>query len=145
MATSIDQGLAAYVQFYESLEESSLEQLRQLVTADVKFRDPFNDVVGVEAYLHVLRDMFSRCDQPRFTVSRTWLEENRAILKWEYRFLAAGSQSKWEIHGLSELKLSSDGKIESHIDYWDAASQLYQRLPLIGWIIRRIQDHLRAK
>ena len=40
--------------------------LPSLVTADVRFRDPFNDVQGVDAYGRVLTKMFADLDAPRF-------------------------------------------------------------------------------
>jgi len=34
------------------------------------------------------------------------------------------------------------GKVVEHIDYWDAAEQVYERLPLLGPILRRVRQRL---
>ena len=34
------------------------------------------------------------------------------------------------------LKLTADGLIEFHRDYWDAAEELYEKLPLLGGLMR---------
>lgn len=140
----VEQGLAAYIRYYETLERSSVDQLRELVTADVVFRDPFNDTVGVDAYLNVLQDMFKRCDKTQFQVTKNWLSERDAVLKWQFSFMPAKSKPAWKIEGLSELVISPNGLIELHVDYWDAASQLYERLPAVGWLMRRMKSRLSA-
>jgi steroid delta-isomerase len=46
------------------------------------------------------------------------------------------------IRGATLLRLGADGRISDHRDYWDAAEELYEKLPLIGalmrWLRRRI-------
>jgi hypothetical protein len=40
------------------------------------------------------------------------------------------------IRGGSHLLLAADGRIAEHRDYWDAAEELYEKLPLIGGLMR---------
>lgn len=40
------------------------------------------------------------------------------------------------IHGGSHLQLDPSGRILVHRDYWDAAEELYEKLPLIGALMR---------
>ncbi|MFW6322186.1 MAG: hypothetical protein ACOC02_01025, partial [Guyparkeria sp.] len=48
------------------------------------------------------------------------------------------------IEGMSELVLGADGLVVEHVDYWDPAGQLYERVPLLGWLMRRIRHRLAA-
>ncbi|MDX1425375.1 MAG: nuclear transport factor 2 family protein, partial [Kiloniellales bacterium] len=57
-ARDLAAAVAAYANFYETLTPESLERLDALCAADVRFRDPFNDVSGVAAYRAILADMF---------------------------------------------------------------------------------------
>ena len=45
--------------------------------------------------------------------------------------------------GGTHLVLNSSGHITSHRHYWDAAGELYEKLPVIGglmrWLKRKIQ------
>ncbi|MCA0424309.1 MAG: nuclear transport factor 2 family protein, partial [Proteobacteria bacterium] len=34
------------------------------------------------------------------------------------------------------LRLAADGRIAEHRDYWDAAEELYEKLPAIGALMR---------
>jgi len=40
------------------------------------------------------------------------------------------------VRGGSHLKLNADGQIEYHRDYWDAAEELYEKLPAVGSLMR---------
>ena len=43
---------------------------------------------------------------------------------------------------MSELTLAPDGRVAEHVDYWDPAAQLYERVPVLGWLMRRIRRRL---
>jgi hypothetical protein len=40
------------------------------------------------------------------------------------------------IRGGSHLKYATDGRIALHRDYWDAAEELYEKLPGLGSLMR---------
>ena len=40
------------------------------------------------------------------------------------------------IRGGSHLVLADDGRIADHRDYWDAAEELYEKLPVVGGLMR---------
>ena len=40
------------------------------------------------------------------------------------------------MRGGSHLKLTEAGLIELHRDYWDAAEELYEKLPAVGSLMR---------
>ena len=42
----------------------------------------------------------------------------------------------WRVEGMSEIRFAPDGRVTDHQDHWDAATQFYGRLPLIGPALR---------
>jgi steroid delta-isomerase len=48
------------------------------------------------------------------------------------------------IRGASHLRFDADGKVVWHRDYWDAAEELYAKLPGIGWLMRTLGRRLAA-
>ena len=46
------------------------------------------------------------------------------------------------IHGGTLLHFAPDGRVTSHRDYWDAAGELYEKIPLLGALLRRIKRHM---
>jgi len=46
--------------------------------------------------------------------------------------------------GASHLLLDADGRITSHRDYWDAAEELYEKLPVLGALMRILKRRAQA-
>jgi len=41
--------------------------------------------------------------------------------------------------GSSHLRFNSDGLVEYHRDYWDASEELYEKLPVIGFVLKALK------
>lgn len=138
-----DEGLDRLVAFYESLTVQSVPQIARLYAPQAFFRDPFNEVNGVAAIERIFRHLFQQVEAPRFTMTNRLREGNQAMLGWVFRF-GSGARTI-EIPGVSHLILDAQGRVTSHVDYWDAASGLYARLPLVGPLMRWLRRRLSAR
>lgn len=137
MSTKTKKDLNAYIAAFENLTPENLPGLLVLVAPDVHFKDPFNDVRGRDTFEAVFRDMFGKLDHPVFKVERSYSEGPYAVLVWT--FTASMKGDPQEITGTSELEFAEDGLVRAHIDYWDAASQVYEKFPLIGPVLRLLK------
>jgi hypothetical protein len=131
-------GLAPVVRFFETLTPASVADIGKIYHAQARFKDPFNEVVGVPAIEHIFAHMFNALQAPRFVVTTQVLRGTQCFLTWEFRFRFRTHQPAQEqvILGASHLVFGSDGLITLHRDYWDAAEELYEKLPLLGGLMR---------
>ena len=129
-----------YRQYLETLTPETLTALSGYVTEDVRFRDPFNDVHGVDAMTAVLRHMFDNVDGIRFRVTRISHEDDGCLMTWHFEGNLRGKP--WVFDGSSAIRFAADGRVCEHIDYWDATSAFYERLPIIGWLLSRLRRRL---
>ena len=132
--------LSAYESMYSGMTPASLNSFGEYFTEDAVFEDPFNRVKGVEAIRRIFEHMFSVCEKPRFEVISTALSGNRAWLHWIFLFGLRGRNM--EITGASMVMFADDGRVMMHVDYWDAAGQLYEHLPLVGWLMKLLRKRL---
>lgn len=130
------------IAWFESLTPRSVERAGEFYTADAYFKDPFNEVRGVEPIRRVFAHMFEQVDEPRFRVTGRWEGADGILLGWDFDF-RLGRQSR-RIQGMSHLRLAPDGRIASHRDYWDAAGELYETLPFIGALMRFLRRRVAA-
>ena len=74
---------------------------------------------------------------PRFVVIDAVASGDDAFLTWDFSFCtrSTGAQ-RLCIHGASHLRFGTDGRVQMHRDYWDAAEELYEKLPVIGTLMR---------
>jgi steroid Delta-isomerase len=135
--------LHGYARFFETLTPESLSRLPEHVTADVRFRDPFNNVVGEPALRRIFETMFAHVREPRFVVLASAREGDTGFLSWRFTgSVRALGPAPLQLLGVSEVRLAPDGRVREHIDHWDAASQVYARVPLLGWVLRRLGARL---
>ena len=138
--TSVDHTAAIerLVQFFEAVTPHNLNRLGEFYHPQARFKDPFNEVVGIPAIQHIFAHMFVQLDQPRFVVTHQVLQGQQCCLTWEFRFGFKGFKTgqTQTILGASHLVLDEAGLITLHRDYWDAAEELYEKLPLIGGLMR---------
>ena len=122
---------------FERLSPADLPAMDRLYTADAKFKDPFNEVQGVPAIRGVFEHMFSTLQGPRFVIRDVVVQRGQCFLTWDFLFrLPRLGPDEQCIHGGSHLLLAEDGRIHAHRDYWDAAEELYEKLPVVGALMR---------
>jgi hypothetical protein len=131
--------LDAYARFFETLTPASLARLPEHVTPDVHFRDPFNDVVGEPAVRRIFDKMFLDVRDPCFQILSSACEGDAGFLSWRFTgHVRAFGREPLQLLGVSEVRLAPDGRVRDHIDHWDAATQVYARVPVLGWVLRRL-------
>jgi steroid Delta-isomerase len=124
--------------YFEALSPQSLADIGTLYAPNARFKDPFNEVHGVPAIRGIFEHMFHNLHQPRFVVTQQVVDGAQAFLVWEFRFRFKRFDTVTEqvIRGGSHLVLAPDGRISDHRDYWDAAEELYEKLPGVGSLMR---------
>jgi ketosteroid isomerase-like protein len=125
------------IEAFETLKREDLQQLGRLYADDARFKDPFNDVQGLPAIRGVFDHMFAALDGPRFVVTEAIAQGDQCFLVWDFLFRFRRFSSELQtVRGGSHLRFAADGRIELHRDYWDAAEELYEKLPGIGALMR---------
>ena len=138
MAVDVTERVQTLVRFFEQLQRSDLPRLAQLYAEQAYFKDPFNEVRGLAQIERIFAHMYEALDQPHFVVTEQILQGRQCFLVWEFRFrFKRFDRSSWQVvRGSSHLRLDEQGLVDYHRDYWDAAEELYEKLPAIGSLMR---------
>lgn len=130
--------------FFESISPADVPRLGRIYAEDAYFRDPFNEVTGLSGIARIFGAMFEHLDDVRFTILDVIVDEGGAMLTWDmtYRVRKWRPHETQTIHGATHLRFAPDGRIGYHRDYWDAANELYAKLPLIGPVMRWLRRKL---
>jgi ketosteroid isomerase-like protein len=141
VAHTPDAALQSVVHFFEHLQPADVAHMADIYTADAQFKDPFNDVQGVEAIAHIFAHMFDALEHPRFVITQKIQQGPQCFLTWDFLFTMPrwGKGQTHTIRGASHLVLRQESgvwRVAVHRDYWDAAEELYEKLPLVGRLMR---------
>ena len=141
---NLDVRLARLAGYFESLSPAALERLEEIYAPDARFKDPFNDVAGLPAIRAVFEGMYRQVDRPRFVVTRAFAQGDDAFLAWDFLFFFRGDKTREQtIRGATHILFAADGKVALHRDYWDAAEELYEKLPVLGSLMRWLKRRAR--
>ena len=124
--------------YFETLTLQSVSELNAFYSTTARFKDPFNDVTGVPAIETIFAHMFASLTQPRFVITERIEQGAQCFLTWEFRFRFRRFKQGEEqvILGGSHLVFDDAGLVTLHRDYWDAAEELYEKLPVVGGVMR---------
>lgn len=142
--TSIDtleQATQRVAQFFETLVPSDLECLKDYYCNNASFKDPFNEVRGIDAIASIFSHMFDALIEPRFVITQKVQQGEHCFVTWDFLFRMRQFQpnTTQTIRGASHLVFQLEEgvwRIAVHRDYWDAAEELYEKLPAVGTLMR---------
>ena len=129
------------VAFFETIGPDDVARIKDLYCADAFFKDPFNEVRGVTAITPIFSHMFDALIQPRFVITQKIQQGEHCFVTWDFLF----AMRKFEpnttqtIRGASHLVFRLEEgvwRVAIHRDYWDAAEELYEKLPVVGALMR---------
>ena len=141
-AASTEEAVSRVIVFFETLSPAGVAQLGELYAANARFKDPFNEVQGVPAIRAIFAHMFESLEQPRFVVTQHVAQGQQAFLQWEFHF----RMKRWRaqvpqcIHGGTLVHFDAQGRVTLHRDYWDTAEELYEKLPVLGRLMRWLRQ-----
>ena len=129
---------AAVAAYFENLSPASVAQLPQFYAADARFKDPFNEVQGLAAMTGIFMHMYEALEAPHFVIIHSLVDANQAFLTWDFKFKFKrfDTHTLQTVRGGTHLQFNEQGLITLHRDYWDAAEELYEKMPLVGGLMR---------
>ncbi len=130
-------GLTALIAWFEGLSPATLPAIRTFYAEDAYFRDPFNELHHRDALEALFARMFRTLQNPRFTVTEQVAQADSVFLVWRFEFGVRGRLLS--ITGGSHLRFDESGRVSWHRDYWDAAEELYEKLPVVGFLLRQLK------
>ena len=68
------------------------------------------------------------------------IDSANAFMTWRFLFTIRGKA--YVIEGGTHFILDEQGLIAIHRDYWDAAQELYEKIPVLGAVLRGLRRKL---
>jgi len=151
--------LSKITAWFEALTPETLASIDEVYASQAHFKDPFNDVVGIDRIKVIYAHMFENLTNPRFEITRVIEQQaaeqpqqpaqtqppphhaHEAFVAWQFKFEWRGRV--FDIPGGTRFVINDQGLVTDHLDYWDVA-ELYEKLPLIGALLRPLRKRMAA-
>ena len=127
--------------FYQTLHQSDLSQLRTLYSDNVVFKDPIHEIRGLVDLEDYFTSLCSQLNDCRFEYLDQLRTDSSAYIKWIMHFKHPSLGNRLiSVRGVSHLQISD--QIDFHEDFYDMGAMLYEQLPVFGpvtrWLRRRL-------
>lgn len=123
-----------YLNLFSNLNKENIKKFDDLVVKDIIFIDPFNNIKGLDNFKNIFYHMFDTVEKPKFDIVDYAQNEDHIFLKWKMTFYAF--KASQTIEGMSDITLNKEGKVISHLDYWDSLNGIFIKLPFLGFLYK---------
>jgi hypothetical protein len=127
--------------YFRTLHESDLSQLRELYSDRIVFKDPVHEIRGLVELEDYFTSMCADLSDCRFEYLDELTNDGVAYIKWMMHFKHPKLGNRLiSVRGVSHLQVSD--KIDFHEDFYDMGAMLYEQLPLLGNVTRWLKLRL---
>ena len=123
-----------YLNLFSNLNKENIKKFDDLVVKDIIFIDPFNNIKGLDNFKKIFYHMFDTVEEPKFDIVDYAQNKDHIFLKWKMTFYAF--KASQTIEGMSDITLNKEGKVISHLDYWDSLNGIFIKLPFLGFLYK---------
>jgi ketosteroid isomerase-like protein len=132
------------VDAYQSLGEGDSSKVAALYAEDIYFEDPTQGIQGKSALMSHIDSTFLNIENFSFKSHKTLAGDTDVFISWTQIFthkrLAGGKTIR--VEGSTYLK-TRNGRIYYQRDYFDLGAVVYENLPIIGAVIKRLRSRLK--
>lgn len=139
----MSQALEKLMDFYRDFSLESLSNLDDIYLDDVVFEDPIHRVEDLKKLKGYFTNTMQGLNYCNFEFTRHVSDERAACLEWKmiyaHRRLKKGNTLV--LNGSSTIEFEGD-KIKYQRDYYDMGEMIYEYIPLLGAVLRRLKNRL---
>lgn len=139
---SLAQARERFASFYADFTPEAVRGRGPEVFApDAYLNDQIHELHGVAAITDYLARQAEAFKEASFVVEDAAESRGEFYFRWQMTFRLAGSEDKPEVAaiGVSHVRFDEQGRIAFQVDYWDTASSVYERLPVVGGMLRWVK------
>ena len=135
---------ARFKEVLNALDCDHMDLVDEVYAPTMVFQDPVHMLEGRAAFRAYLERLYANVTHCHFRIRNEALQGNTAFVAWtmEMRHARFRKHETLYLDGMSMAVFASDGMIAVHHDSFDLGAMLYERLPILGAITKRIKRAL---
>jgi len=138
-----DSSISGFKEFYSIFSAERIKAMvRDVYAKDAYFRDGFREVRGIDNIEEYFLGTTEAIHECIFDIQDVSYNNGNYYFRWIMKLtLNRDRENPLEAAGMSHVRFDTGGKVIFHKDYWETAA-LYERLPVIGSIIRWVKKRI---
>ncbi len=133
-----------FLAVYQQLDGNNLKRLASIYAEDILFVDPAHRIEGLEQLTAYFAHLYANISEISFDFSPPKEAGTATLVEWTMNFAhpRLNSGKNISVDGISVLHFNPAGLVCYHRDYFDLGAMLYEQLPLLGRVIRKIKERM---
>jgi len=130
---------------FNNLRADNLEILDQFYDTDVKFVDPLGTHNGLDSVKSYYGNLYKSVKTIEFIFTDEVSSGNTHAMMWTMKMTTKNLNDGKEmiLKGNSHIVFNEQGLVTYHRDYFDMGEFIYEYIPVVGWIIKKIKAKLK--
>ncbi len=117
----------------------TVEELRQYFTDDLVFEDPLQRIEGLEEYWAMNERLLKQNTDLKIKMEESAQNGRHIMFTYSMSMSPSKKMSKMlHVTGMTYVRLSEEGKIEYHRDYWDFLGAMLSMFPRALRVYKRL-------
>ena len=114
--------------------------LADVYTEQTTFIDPVKKIQGLAELTHYFAELYKGVDSCQFTLKHSICQNQHYALEWQMtlRHKQLAKNRDIVVDGISILQFA-DNKVAYQRDYYDLGAMIYEQVPLLGHLIKKIR------
>ena len=142
-AAGIETGLERFSEAYHDLTSPDVgDHVAELYADPLYFNDSLKTFRSRQELVDYMTATASMLDESTVEIQQILRDGNDVFVRWTMTFASStmGRKITSESIGMTHLRFDADGRILLHQDFWDSASGLYRNLPVVGYLLKKIDQ-----
>jgi hypothetical protein len=134
-----------FVDFYRNFTSQGVrERIQSTYAETLYFNDTLKTLRTREELEEYMVEAAAAVSSTNVDVQDVSVSDGGYYFRWvmEIRFKKLASGRPTRSIGVSHVRFDQAGKIILHQDHWDSAAGLYEHVPVLGWMIRKVRARL---
>ena len=134
--------VSVFKENFNKLNSETLHLVDEIYAPEIHFLDPIHEVKGIENLRKYFANLYDGVVYCQFDFSEEVVQGNSAAIPWVMH-LEHGNFRKGHrvaVPGISHIRFEE--KVTFHHDYFDMGKLIYERVPLLGGVVRTIKARL---
>lgn len=132
---------------FDNLRADNIQILNDFYAKDTTFIDPLGTHNGIQSVKNYYQNLYKNVKSIKFTYKDLVSNGNTHALYWTMTLSADGLNggSPIILEGNSYIKFNEAGLVSFHRDYFDMGEFIYEHVPVMSWLVKKVKDKLRGQ
>ena len=131
--------------FYQQLNDKDISGLPDVYASDIEFIDPIATHYGLPDVTNYFAKLFKSTRSCSFDIKNVHgTGPNSYVVEWQMCFVSKklSKHNEISVDGVTMLK-THNNLVVYHRDYYDMGQLVYENIPLLGRIVKKIKEQMK--